>query len=77
MGYGEAAMHFACCLGSRFAVVAFQAGFDQIMDLRIHRLGLAERALPAALMDAEFADVGKGLEGSAHNEAAASHRGKQ
>lgn len=64
VGYGEAAMHFACCLGSRFAVVAFQAGFDQIMDLRIRKLGLAERALPTALMDAEFADVGKGLGGS-------------
>ena len=32
VGYGEAAMHFACMLGSRFAVIAFQAGFDQIMD---------------------------------------------
>ncbi len=64
VGYGEAAMHFACCLGSRFAVLAFQAGFDQMMDLRIRRLGLAERALPTALMEADFADVGKGLEGS-------------
>lgn len=59
VGYGEAAMHFACALGSRFAVVAFQAGFDQMMDLRIRRLGLAERALPTVLMDASFADVGK------------------
>jgi allantoin racemase len=64
VGYGEAAMHFACCLGSRFAVIAFQSGFDQIMDLRIRRLGLAERALPTALIDAGFADVGTGLEGS-------------
>jgi allantoin racemase len=60
VGYGEAAMHFACVLGSRFAVVAFQAGFDQMMDLRIRRLGLAERALPTVLMDASFADVSKG-----------------
>src|SRR5687767_1923900 len=52
VGYGEAAMHFACCLGSRFAVLAFQAGFEQIMDLRIRKLGLAERALPTALMEA-------------------------
>lgn len=61
VGYGESAMHFACLLGSRFAVIAFQAGFDQMMDLRIRRLGLAERALPTALMDAEFADVSRGL----------------
>lgn len=60
VGYGEAAMHFACALGSRFTVVAFQAGFDQMMDLRIRRLGLAERALPTVLIDASFADVGKG-----------------
>lgn len=59
VGYGEAAMHFACLLGSRFAVIAFQAGFDQMMDLRIKKLGLAERALPTALMEADFADVGK------------------
>jgi len=61
VGYGEAAMHFACALGSRFAVIAFQAGFDQIMDLRIRKLGLAERALPTALMEADFSDVGKAL----------------
>jgi len=61
VGSGEAAMHFACLLGSRFAVVAFGAGFDQMLDLRVRRLGLAERALPTALMDADFADVGKGL----------------
>lgn len=61
VGYGEAAMHFACVLGSRFAVIAFQAGFDQMMDLRIRKLGLAERALPTALMEADFADVGKAL----------------
>lgn len=61
VGYGEAAMHFACLLGSRFAVIAFQAGFDQMMDLRIKKLGFAERALPTALMEADFADVGKAL----------------
>jgi hypothetical protein len=54
VGYGEAAMHFACLLGSRFAVVAFGAGFDQMLDLRVKRLGLSERALPTALMDARM-----------------------
>ena len=62
VGYGESAMHFACLLGSRFSVIAFQSGFDQILDLRIRRLGLAERAIPTTLMDAGFADVSKGLE---------------
>jgi len=65
VGYGEAAMHLACCLGSRFCVIAFQSGFDQLMNLRIRNLGLAERALPTALMEANFADVGKGLNDSA------------
>lgn len=64
VGYGEAATHLACCLGSRFCVIAFQPGFDQLMDLRIRNLGLGERALPTALMDANFADVGKGLNDS-------------
>ena len=59
VGYGEAAMHFACTLGSRFVVVAFQAGFDQMMDLRIQRLGLAARALPTVLMEATFNEVGQ------------------
>lgn len=59
VGYGEAAMHFACMLGSRFVVLAFQAGFDQMMDLRVQRLGLAARALPTVLMDANFHEVGQ------------------
>ena len=62
VGYGESAMHFACLLGSRFSVIAFQAGFDQMMDLRIRRLGLAERAIPTTLIDAGFAEVSKGLQ---------------
>lgn len=61
VGYGESAMHFACLLGSRFVVLAFGAGFDQMLDLRIRRLGLAERALPTLLLDADFDDVGKAL----------------
>lgn len=62
VGYGEAAMHFACLLGSRFGVIAFQQGFDQLMDLRIRDLGLAERAVPTLLIDADFGHVGKGLQ---------------
>ena len=59
VGYGEAAMHLACLLGSRFVVLAFRDGFDQMMDLRVQRLGLAARALPTMLMDATFDQVGK------------------
>ncbi|MBM3508306.1 MAG: hypothetical protein FJX64_11545 [Alphaproteobacteria bacterium] len=59
VGYGEAAMHFACLLGSRFVVLAFRDGFDQMMDLRVQRLGLAGRALPTMLMDTDFNAVGR------------------
>jgi len=61
VGYGESAMHFACLLGSRFAVIAFQKGFDEMLDLRIRRLGLAERAVPTVLIDVNYGDVSKGL----------------
>jgi allantoin racemase len=61
VGYGESAMHFACCLGSRFAVLAFGAGFGQMLDLRIRDLGLRERALPTSVIDAGFSDVSKAL----------------
>lgn len=57
VGYGESAMHVACMLGRKFAVVVFQHRMDQIMDMRIARLGLAERAIPTRLMDATFDDV--------------------
>jgi allantoin racemase len=62
VGYGESAMHFACCLGSRFAVLAFAAGFGQMLDLRIHELGLRERALPTVVLDVGFDDVGRALQ---------------
>jgi allantoin racemase len=66
VGYGEAAMHFACLLGSRFGVIAFQQGFDQMMDLRIRDLGLSQRAIPTVLMDADFGHVGRGLQDPSH-----------
>lgn len=65
VGYGESAMHFACCLSSRFAVLVFEPGFDQMMDLRIQRLGLAARALPTTVIDADFQQVSRGLSESA------------
>ncbi|WP_442596078.1 aspartate/glutamate racemase family protein [Parapusillimonas sp. JC17] len=61
VGYGESAMHIACSLSSKFAVLVFQEGFDQMMDLRIRWLGLSERALPTALIEADFNLVGSGL----------------
>jgi Asp/Glu/hydantoin racemase len=77
VGYGEAAMHFACLLGSRFTILAFGAGFDQMLDLRVKRLGLSERALPTALLDASFADVGRGLDDSRSLVEAFSHRARE
>jgi len=65
VGYGESAMHFACCLSSRYAVLVFEQGFDQMMDLRIQRLGLAARALPTVVIDADFNQVSRGLSESA------------
>jgi allantoin racemase len=66
VGYGESAMHFACLLGSRFVVIAFGERFDQMLDERVKRAGLSERALPTMLMDrTSFADVGKGLDDAA------------
>lgn len=62
VGYGESAMHLACCLSSKFAVLVFQDGFDQMMDLRIQRLGLTSRALPTMVIDANFEQVGRGLQ---------------
>lgn len=62
VGYGESAMHLACCLSSKFAVLVFQDGFDQMMDLRIQRLGLTSRSLPTMVIDANFDQVGRGLQ---------------
>jgi len=60
VGYGESAMHFACLLGGRFAFIAFGERFDEMLDLRAKRLGFADRALPTALMDVDFVQVGAG-----------------
>jgi Asp/Glu/hydantoin racemase len=63
VGYGEAAMHFACLLGSRFVIIVFGERFDQMLDVRIRELGLAGRALPTMQMErTTFGDVAKGLE---------------
>jgi|HigsolmetaAR204D_1030405.scaffolds.fasta_scaffold03680_4 Hydantoin racemase len=64
VGYGESAMHFACCMGTRFAILVFERGFEQMMDLRIQRLGLTSRALPTKLIDADFNQVSRGLSDS-------------
>jgi Asp/Glu/hydantoin racemase len=61
VGYGEAAMLVACTLGRKFAVVLFQKRMDEIMDMRIERLGLASRAVPTTLLGASFDDVTHGL----------------
>ena len=66
VGYGESAMHFACLLGSRFVIIAFGERFDQMLDVRVKRLGLSERALPTMLLErTSFADVGQALDDAA------------
>lgn len=66
VGYGESAMHIACQLGGRFVFILFGERFDQMLDARVKRVGLAERALPTMLMERTgFADVGKGLDDAA------------
>ena len=66
VGYGESAMHLACMLGGRFAVIVFGERFDQMLDLHIRKLGFADRALPTLTLErTTFADVGKGLDDSA------------
>ncbi len=57
VGYGESAMHVACMLGRKFCVLVFQHRMDQIMDMRVERLGLAARALPTRVVPASFDDV--------------------
>lgn len=61
VGYGESAMHVGCMLGRKFGVVVFQRRLDQIMDMRIERLGLGARAVATGLMGASFDDVGNAL----------------
>ncbi len=61
VGYGESAMHVGCMLGRKFGVVVFQHRLDQIMDMRIERLGLGSRAVATELMGVSFDDVGNAL----------------
>lgn len=61
VGYGESAMHVACMLGRKFAVVVFQHRMDLIMDMHIERLGLSARAIPTRLVDTTFDDVTQAL----------------
>ena len=61
VGYGESAMHVGCMLGRKFGIVVFQHRLDQIMDMRIERLGLGTRAVATGLMGVSFEDVGNAL----------------
>jgi|SRR5581483_944632 len=62
VGYGESAMLVACMLGRKFAVVLFQHGMDEIMDMRIEKLGLASRALSTSLVNVTFGNVTQALD---------------
>lgn len=61
VGYGESAMHVGCMLGRKFGVVVFQHRLDQVMDMRIERLGLGARAVATELIGVSFDEVGHAL----------------
>jgi len=61
VGYGESAMFVGCMLGRKFAIVLFQHRMDQIMDMRIERLGLTTRAISTQLLSVTFNDVTEAL----------------
>ena len=61
VGYGESAMLVACMLGRKFAVILFQRGMDQIVDMRIEKLGLASRAISTRLLGMTFNAVTEAL----------------
>jgi Asp/Glu/hydantoin racemase len=56
-GYGEAAMHVACMLGRRFAVVAFDPELVTVIETEIATQGLRERATPIVLVDTDYGSV--------------------
>ena len=56
-GYGESAMHVACMLGRRFAVVAFNPDLVTVIDAEIAAQGLRERSAPVALVDTDYGSV--------------------
>ena len=56
-GYGESAMHTACMLGRRFAVVLFNAELADLVEERIAENGLASRATPSAIVDVDYGGV--------------------
>ncbi len=56
-GYGESAMHVACMLGRRFAVVLFNPELGDLVEEQIALAGLAGRAAPHAFVDADYNDV--------------------
>ena len=55
--YGEAAMHFACMVGERFGVVAFDPAIAEIVAREIAHMGLASRAAPVEVVDTDYGGV--------------------
>lgn len=60
-GYGEAAMHLACFLGRRFAILAFNSDLFDLLEARIDRAGLRSRAAPLTIIDTDYAAVSHGF----------------
>lgn len=57
VGYGEVATHVACMLGRRFSVVLFNPELRDLIEEEVVRLGLAGRAAPHVLVEADYGDV--------------------
>jgi allantoin racemase len=62
VGYGESAMHLACQLGERFAVLAFNPDLFPLVGRQIAEAGLERRAGPLVVIEVEYADVARAFD---------------
>lgn len=61
-GYGEAAMHLACMLGSRFGIVAFNDDLFPLLEAEAREAGLGARLGPIVSMACGYEEVAAGFE---------------
>jgi Asp/Glu/hydantoin racemase len=61
-GYGEAAMHLACMLGRRFAILAFNPDLFPLLEDNVARYGLRERLAAMTVIDTDYEAVARGFD---------------
>jgi Asp/Glu/hydantoin racemase len=61
-GYGEAAMHLACLLGDRFAVLAFNPDLLALVQAQVAEYGLERHAGPLVEIEVDYAAVRRAFE---------------